>query len=24
MTPAELVPEAVKRELAPIVGRYIR
>ena len=24
MTPAELVPEAVKRELAPIVGQYIR
>jgi 5'-methylthioadenosine phosphorylase len=24
LTPAELVPEAVKRELAPIVGRYLR
>ncbi len=24
MTPAELVPEAVKRELAPIVGRYMQ
>ena len=23
LTPAELVPEAVKRELAPIVGRYL-
>ena len=24
LTPAELVPEAVKRELEPIVGRYLR
>ena len=24
MTPAELVPEAVKRELAPIIGRYVQ
>jgi 5'-methylthioadenosine phosphorylase len=24
VTPADLVPEAVKRELAPIVGRYLR
>ena len=24
LTPAELVPEAVKRELSPIVGRYLR
>jgi 5'-methylthioadenosine phosphorylase len=24
LTPAELVPEALKRELAPIVGRYLR
>jgi hypothetical protein len=24
ITPAELVPEAVKRELEPIVGRYLR
>jgi 5'-methylthioadenosine phosphorylase len=24
ITPADLVPEAVKRELAPIVGRYMR
>jgi 5'-methylthioadenosine phosphorylase len=24
LTPAELVPEALKRELAPVVGRYIR
>jgi 5'-methylthioadenosine phosphorylase len=24
ITPAELVPEALKRELAPIVGRYMR
>ncbi|HUL76152.1 MAG TPA: S-methyl-5'-thioadenosine phosphorylase, partial [Vicinamibacteria bacterium] len=24
VTPAELVPEAVKSELAPIVGRYLK
>ena len=24
VTPAELVPDAVKRELAPIIGKYIK